>query len=82
MLNTLITYQLSTYKQLVTGQTELPSYKELVTGLKPYYSMVQLKEILQISEGTHNRYLNGSDCSYSLKLQLYLLLEYHKSIPI
>lgn len=82
MTKLLITHQADVYKHLLLSKTDLPTYKQLVTELKQYYTMVQLKEVLGISEATHNRYLNGSDCHYSLKLQLYLLLQYQNSIPV
>ena len=82
MFKTATIIQADILEPLLTQDIELQTYKELVTQLKQYYSMVQLKEILRISEATHNRYLNESDCPYSLKLQLYLLLQYHNSIPV
>ena len=61
---------------LLTQDIELQTYKELVTQLKQYYSVVQLKKILSISESTHNRYLNGSDVSPSTLIHLSLLLNF------
>ena len=86
MLTKTTSIQIDTLERLllnkVPTQTQTQTYRQLITQLKQYYTMVQLKEILRISEATHNRYLNESDCHYSLKLQLYLLLQYHNSIPI
>ena len=61
---------------LLTQDIELQTYKELVTQLKQYYSMVELKKILSISEATHNRYLNGSSVSPSILIHLTLLFNF------
>ena len=82
MLTKITSIQIDTLERLSLNKVPTQTYRQLITQLKQYYTMVQLKEILRISEATHNRYLNESDCHYSLKLQLYLLLQYHNSIPI
>ena len=82
MLTKATSIQIDTLERLSLNKVPTQTYRQLITQLKQYYTMVQLKEILCISEATHNRYLNESDCPYSLKLQLYLLLQYHNSIPI
>ena len=82
MLTKTTSIQIDTLERLSLNKVPTQTYRQLITQLKQYYTMVQLKEILRISEATHNRYLNESDCHYSLKLQLYLLLQYHNSIPV
>ena len=66
---------------LLTQDIELQTYKELVTELKQYLTVGEIKDILHISESTHNRYLNGADVIFSIKLHLFLTLQYFKALP-
>ena len=74
MFNKITSIQIDTLEQLLTVNKKLLTYRELTTQLKPFYSMKQLKNILSISEGTHNRYINGRDVSPSILIHLTILL--------
>ena len=73
MLSFQLIVQSDEYKNLLESKTELPTYKELVTELKQYLTVGEIKDILHISESTHNRYLNGADVIF--------LLNYIYSLP-
>ena len=81
MLSFQLIVQSDEYKNLLESKTELPTYKELVTELKQYLTVGEIKDVLHISESTHNRYLNGADVIFSIKLHLFLTLQYFKALP-
>ena len=75
MLTKTTSIQIDTLERLLLNKVPTQTYRQLITQLKQYYSMKQIKNTLLISEGTHNRYINGSRVSPSIIIQLTLLLE-------
>ena len=74
MFNKTTSIQIDTLERLLLNKVPTQTYRQLTTQLKPFYSMKQLKNILSISEGTHNRYINGRDVSPSILIHLTILL--------